>query len=143
MGSCIFTNYRAVMSLPLLPGNTFSKTLGQEKFNKSHHFDMRLDEPMWVGETKPGVGGSPLPTQKVKSHSKLPPSECALSPAWIAYDRQVLCFNGYFQEAVHEKNDEQYRIRKGPSCDAIECLSPIAIRNSPPLNISMLEKRSK
>ena len=88
---------------------------------------MRLDEPMWVGETKPGVGGSPLPTQKVKSHSKLPPSECALSPAWIAYDRQVLCFNGYFQEvfsvylklipnwkfqAVHEKNDEQYRIRK-------------------------------
>jgi len=22
------------MSLPLLPGNTFSKTLGQEKFNK-------------------------------------------------------------------------------------------------------------
>ena len=73
---------------------------------------MRLDEPMWVGETKAGVGGEKLPGQKTTSRSILPPSDCALRPAWVAYDRQVLSFNGYFQEAVHEKNDEQFRIRK-------------------------------
>ena len=68
---------------------------------------------MWVGETKAGVGGKTLPDQKTKSTSVLPKNEdCSLSPAWVAYDRQVLSFTGYFQEAVHEKNDEQYRIRK-------------------------------
>ena len=25
---------------------------------------------------------------------------------------QVLCFDAYFQEAVHEKREEQYRIRR-------------------------------
>ena len=34
------------------------------------------------------------------------------APAWVAFDRQVLCFDAYFQEAVHEKREEQYRIRK-------------------------------
>lgn len=66
---------------------------------------------MWVGESKPGVGGETLPGQKFKSHSILPVNN-DLAPAWVAYDKQVLSFNGYFLEAVHEKNDEQYRIRK-------------------------------
>lgn len=33
-------------------------------------------------------------------------------PAWVAFDRQVLRFHAYFQEAVHEKREEQYRIRR-------------------------------
>ena len=33
-------------------------------------------------------------------------------PAWIAFDRQVLSFDAFFREAVHERREEQYRIRK-------------------------------
>mmetsp|Transcript_2896 Transcript_2896/g.3394 ORF Transcript_2896/g.3394 Transcript_2896/m.3394 type:complete len:461 (+) Transcript_2896:24-1406(+) len=34
------------------------------------------------------------------------------APAWLKNDRQVLQFNGYFQEHVVENPDENYRIRK-------------------------------
>jgi len=101
------------MSLPLLPGNSFSKTLGVEKFNKSHHFDTRNDIPMAVGEFKPGIGGVPLPGQKKKLHSVFPVGKGEAAPAWVAFDRKVLNFSGYFLENVHiTKNDEQFRIRK-------------------------------
>lgn len=33
-------------------------------------------------------------------------------PAWEAFDKTCLRFEAYFQESVHESNDENYRIRK-------------------------------
>ncbi|KAI9145221.1 hypothetical protein BKA69DRAFT_1108755 [Paraphysoderma sedebokerense] len=33
-------------------------------------------------------------------------------PIWIAFDRQVLRFYAYFQEAVQERREERYRVRK-------------------------------
>jgi hypothetical protein len=33
-------------------------------------------------------------------------------PAWLAFDKQVLCFDAYFQESITERPQEQYRIRK-------------------------------
>jgi Ca2+-binding EF-hand superfamily protein len=68
---------------------------------------------MAVGEFKPGIGGSPLPGQKKKLHSVFPVGDGEAAPAWVAFDRKVLNFSGYFQENVHiTKNDEQFRIRK-------------------------------
>lgn len=32
-------------------------------------------------------------------------------PSWVAFDKQVLCFDGYFQESVVERREEQYRVR--------------------------------
>ena len=32
-------------------------------------------------------------------------------PAWVAFDKQVLCFEAYFQESVVERAGEQYRVR--------------------------------
>ena len=40
------------MSLPLLPGNTFSSNPGRENFSKSHHFDVCNAINMNVGEYK-------------------------------------------------------------------------------------------
>ena len=42
---------------------------------------------------------------------------------------QTLCFHGYFQEAVHEKRDEHYRVRECkiyffPEDDTIEVIEP-------------------
>jgi len=36
----------------------------------------------------------------------------ALQPAWLKHDRQVLRFNAYFQEVVHENPKESFRIRE-------------------------------
>jgi hypothetical protein len=52
---------------------------------------------MAVGEFKPGIGGSPLPGQKKKLHSVFPVGDGEAAPAWVAFDRKVLNFSGYFQ----------------------------------------------
>ncbi|CAK8698373.1 unnamed protein product [Clavelina lepadiformis] len=123
------------MALPYLPGNSFNKNLGKEKFHKSHHFDYQNDISMLVGATKPGIGGELLLGQKHKpKHSFFPKGEGSNAPAWVAFDRQVLSFQAYYQEAVHEKREEQYRIR---SCkvyfyledDSIQVIEP-QLKNS-------------
>lgn len=68
---------------------------------------------MLTSEDKPGIGGDLLRGQKLKpKNSNFPKGEGSNTPAWVAFDRQVMCFDAYFQEAVHEKREEQYRVRK-------------------------------
>jgi len=101
------------MSLPLLPGQVFDRKLGQEKFHKSHCFDYMNDVSVHVGEYKAGIGGHSMPGGKKKPNiSQYPKGDGSPAPAWVAFDRQVLCFDAYFQESVHEKREEQFRIRK-------------------------------
>lgn len=58
------------------------------------------------------VGGEPHLGYKPKpSTSVFPEGVGTGQPTWVAFDRQVLQFNAYFQEAVEEKREEQYRIR--------------------------------
>jgi len=67
----------------------------------------------WVGEAKPGIGGDILPGQKLKPrNSQIPRGQGSDVPSWVAFDRQVLCFDAYFQEAVHEQRQETFRVRK-------------------------------
>lgn len=100
------------MALPFLPGNTFNRSLGTTKYHKSHHFDYNNEVSLMVGECKPGIGGNTLPGQKQKPNSsKIPRGSGTDLPAWVAFDRQVLCFDAFFQEAVNEKREEQYRVR--------------------------------
>src|SRR5690348_10120278 len=46
--------------------------------------------------------------------SKFATPEATMSrlPAWVAYDRKVLRFSGYFKEAVHASSHETWRTRK-------------------------------
>jgi len=96
--------------LPLLPGNQFDRNVGKSKFHKSHHFDYNNDVAMLVGQKRPGIGG--VGDSSSTKYSVFPKGEGPTAPAWVAFDRQVLCFDAFFQEAVHEKREEQYRIRK-------------------------------
>ena len=67
---------------------------------------------MNVGEEKPGIGGDPRLGQKQRvNNSFIPRGSGPAVPAWVAFDKQVLAFDAYFQEAVHEKREEQYRVR--------------------------------
>ncbi|KAI6647114.1 hypothetical protein LOD99_8851 [Oopsacas minuta] len=101
------------MSLPFIPGNNFDNTVGREKFHKSQLFDYRNDVPAFVGESKTGIGGEILPGYRPKNNtSSFPKGEGAPAPAWVAFDRKVLSFKGYFKEDVVEKREETFRIRK-------------------------------
>ncbi|XP_013888939.1 EF-hand domain-containing family member C2 [Austrofundulus limnaeus] len=62
---------------------------------------------------KPGIGGKPLAGQKNKpKYSVYPRGEGSGQPSWIALDKQVLCFEAYFREAVPAAHYETHRIRK-------------------------------
>jgi hypothetical protein len=99
-------------SLPLLPGNTFSNNVGKSNFHKSHHFDYKNEVALLLG-SKPGIGGDNITEQpKSSKYSVFPKGEGSTAPAWVAFDRQVLCFDAFFQQAVHEKREEQFRIRR-------------------------------
>ncbi|XP_070694381.1 EF-hand domain-containing family member C2 [Pempheris klunzingeri] len=101
------------MALPFLPGNSPNKQLGKERFHKSQHFDYSNGVPMLVGSEKPGIGGELLVGQRIKpKYSVYPKGQGNDLPSWVAFDKQALCFEAYFQEAVPEARDETYRIRE-------------------------------
>lgn len=123
------------MALPNLPGNSFNDKLGQENFHKSHIFDIANDQQVMSGAHRPGIGGAPLPGQVIPpAFSEYPDGEGSKVPSWIAYDRQVLYFKGYFQEGVTESRQETYRVR---NCkiyfyledDSIQIIEPV-MKNS-------------
>ncbi|XP_072282959.1 EF-hand domain-containing family member C2 [Pyxicephalus adspersus] len=101
------------MALPLLPGNSFNRNLGKEKFHKSQHFGYSNDISMLLSEEKPGIGGEPLLGQKLKpKFSVFPRGVGSNAPSWVAFDKQVLSFDAYFEEDVHQRQDETFRIRQ-------------------------------
>ncbi|CAI9736981.1 EF-hand domain-containing family member C2-like [Octopus vulgaris] len=99
-------------------GNGFSSQkeraeIGKTKFHRAQSFQVMQNELYYTGDTKPGIGGEPHPQQEV------PPVRTELSfakqtnmPAWVAFDRQVLSFNAYYQESVQELKEETYRIHE-------------------------------
>ncbi|KAF7709475.1 EF-hand domain-containing family member C2 isoform X1 [Silurus meridionalis] len=93
-----------------LPGYSRYKTVGKERFHKSQHFDYFKDEPMMVGAKKPGIGGELLFGQTPRL--KYTKGEGSDVPSWIEFDKQVLCFDAYFQESVTSSREETYRIRQ-------------------------------
>lgn len=100
------------MSLPFLPGNSFDRKIGQTRHHLSHHFDTHNGVNMFVGEQKPGVGGTPMAGQDLRpKNSVYPHGEGSDKPAWVVFDKQCLCFDAYFQESVVERPNEQYRVR--------------------------------
>ncbi|XP_050996941.1 EF-hand domain-containing family member C2 [Acomys russatus] len=100
------------MALPLLPGNSFNRNMGKEKFHKSQHWGFCNKVMMLVSEEKPGIGGELLPGQKIKpKHSVYPKGDGSDAPSWAAFDKQVLSFDAYMEDEVPDKRQENYRIR--------------------------------
>ncbi|NXH20112.1 EFHC2 protein, partial [Bucco capensis] len=86
--------------------------IGEEKFHKSQHWGYCNNVPMLVAEDKPGIGSEPLPGQKLKpKYSVFPEGFGSDAPAWVAFDKQVLSFDAYFEQEVPDKHQELYRIR--------------------------------
>ncbi|KAK5860609.1 hypothetical protein PBY51_022072 [Eleginops maclovinus] len=101
------------MSLPFLPGYSRNKQLGKDRFHKSQHFDYSNGVPLLMGLEKPGIGGELLLGQEIKpKYSVYPRGQGSDLPAWVAFDKQALCFEAYFYEAVPQACNDTYRIRK-------------------------------
>nr|XP_044995962.1 EF-hand domain-containing family member C2 [Jaculus jaculus] len=100
------------MTLPLLPGNSFNRKIGKEKFHKSQHWGFCNNVMMLTSEEKPGIGGQPLYGQKIKPQtSPFPQGDGCNAPSWAAFDKQVLCFDAYLEDELPDKREEDYRIR--------------------------------
>ncbi|KAI8838822.1 EF-hand domain-containing member C2 [Chytriomyces hyalinus] len=104
--------------LPFLAGHSFPlDKMALPNHRKSHAFDYRNTVSVFKNET-PGIAGIPLFGQNeavVHTSIDVYPHTNELGeglPAWVAFDRKVLRFYAYFQEAVHEKREEQYRVRR-------------------------------
>ncbi|CAG2060773.1 unnamed protein product [Timema podura] len=90
--------------LPLLPGNSFRNNIGQTRFHKSQHFEHLNSVPILTEKLKPGIGGAPLPWSRPSKYPSIyARAEAPELPAWIVFDKQVLCFDAYFQETVQEQ----------------------------------------
>lgn len=102
----------AAYNLPLLPGLSPNSQLGKARFHKSQGLVFHNQVPV-VAVDAPGIGGAQreVPGVTPPKTSTYPKTGGSTAPAWLAFDRQVLCFNAYFQEAVVERRDEQNRIR--------------------------------
>lgn len=116
----------AQSSLPFLPGYRV-ELAPKERFHKSHIFDVsngiRVDMNKEKLENR-GVGSAssvhPLAISSVPkdyrasldSQFATPEATMSRLPAWVAYDRKVIRFSGYFKEAVHASAAENWRARK-------------------------------
>eukprot|EP01147_Barroeca_monosierra_P010765 gene10765-2852_t len=105
---------------PLLPGFSFTD-LTKTRFNKSQ----LLSRPCVVSDDDLKVDQDKLNEiqQKTKhlafettmhhemDHAALPIKSPAHVPAYVALDKKVLAFDGYFKETVPESADEYFRVR--------------------------------
>ena len=102
------------MSLPLLPGRT-PKDLSKTTYGRSHQFDFVAGIPV----AKKNSSTLELSQDDIEALTLSPsrsqgPARVVLPPvvpAFVALDKKVLLFNGYFKQTVHESAEEFFRVR--------------------------------
>ena len=92
-------------SLPFLPGCSFSSPQDRASLRRGQTLTFENKLPI-VDSDK--ASAAQRPTANVFPTA----GGAAQLPAWIAFDRQVLRFEGYFTELVPERREEQLRVRK-------------------------------
>eukprot|EP00049_Salpingoeca_infusionum_P005694 m.95331 g.95331 ORF g.95331 m.95331 type:complete len:620 (+) comp13056_c0_seq1:128-1987(+) len=106
-------------TLPLLPGISPSP-VGSGRHHKRQNLSFANGVAVVVGDS---AASSSSPRRQVKVGAQ--PQD----PAWLVFDKQTLCFDCYFQEAVHERRDEHFRVRMCklyffPEDDTLEIIEP-------------------
>merc|ERR1711939_159319 len=96
--------------LPFLPGNTFTDNT-RVNYHKKQTFQKGSSGIPIIKDAPEGAPSPPVIPPPPQHEEALAPSAPAV-PAYVALDRMVLRFFGYFKEAVHESRMENYRVRK-------------------------------
>ncbi|KAM8752871.1 EF-hand domain-containing family member C2 [Rhynchonycteris naso] len=87
------------MALPLLPGYKLRRNVG-------------MDKSLRATERKSGIAEMFLGQKPKPKYSVFPKAMGSAIPSWVAFDKQVLSFDAYLQDEVHDKRQENYRIRR-------------------------------
>ncbi|XP_033109623.1 EF-hand domain-containing protein 1-like [Anneissia japonica] len=112
------------MALPFLPGNTFTDPT-KRKYHLSQSLGYKNGYALPARPTV-GIGGEPLEVNQLSlaeldelnnkrptltyGQAKQPPPEDFI-PAHVGFDKKVLKFDAFFQQTVHESQNEYYRVR--------------------------------
>jgi len=105
-------------NLPYLPGYTFQKK--KDNYGKTQFFDknsgMSFVKHTGVPKPKQGINIPRVTPDMILDKDKKErhpiSAEPEKLPAWVAYDRKVLRFYGFFKESVEGSASETYRVRK-------------------------------
>ncbi|XP_061390960.1 EF-hand domain-containing family member C2 [Musca vetustissima] len=105
-----------IPGMPLLPGTTF-RDITKTKYPKPQSL-MNYKGISMLNDRKPpglvdpsGMIVDPnCPPAQIPS--VYPPKVGPKLPPWLAYDKQVLCFNAYFKETLQEVYHAPYQVRK-------------------------------
>lgn len=110
--------------LPFLPGNNF-QDLTRSRYHRSHTLGYTNGYAIHK-RPETGIGGAPIPYNQLSEQEldelanykptltygqakQAPPEE--FIPAYVAFDKKVLRFKGFFKESVPESSSEYYRVR--------------------------------
>lgn len=110
--------------LPFLPGNTFQNPTAT-RFHRSHTLGYQNGYALQK-RPETGIGGVPLPRNQLSEADldelanynptltygqakQAPPEEFV--PAYVAFDKKVLRFRGWYKESVPGSQSEQFRVR--------------------------------
>ncbi|XP_055373718.1 EF-hand domain-containing family member C2-like [Condylostylus longicornis] len=100
-----------IPGVPLLPGSMILD-VGKNHFPKTQRF-IRYKGISMLSDREPVTRfNSDGNEQSCELPSLYAPKSGPKMPAWITYDKKVLCFYGYFQEALTEVYKAAYQIRK-------------------------------
>uniref|UniRef100_A0A1I8NPH2 EF-hand domain-containing family member C2 n=1 Tax=Stomoxys calcitrans TaxID=35570 RepID=A0A1I8NPH2_STOCA len=105
-----------IPGIPFLPGTTF-RDISKTKYPKAQTLMSYKGISMLNDRKPPGLVDSHgmivdpnCPPAQVPS--TYPPKVGPKLPPWLAYDKQVLCFNAYFKETLQEVYHAPYQVRK-------------------------------
>ncbi|XP_030748074.1 EF-hand domain-containing family member C2-like [Sitophilus oryzae] len=95
--------------LPFLPGYSFNPNIGKTQYGRTPIFGfIGKNNRSLVEKVKPNMFG-PLSD---KFPSIYPPGQSVELPGWIVFDKQILCFDAYFQETLQEVPGSPFQVRK-------------------------------
>merc|ERR1711959_312670 len=104
------TNSAMATGLPFLPGNSFQDPT-QTHFHKNQIFS-KTNNGIQVVRDKVQPRAAPAVVPPPPQHTEPADDLPTAVPAYVALDRMVLRFFGFFKEAVHECRAENFRVRK-------------------------------
>lgn len=103
-------------TVPFLPGHTSVST--KRDFKKSHLFDVKNglsvlnDKGSVTLNNDVDLSIAQYSQEFDATQTRPANAELRRAPAWVAYDRKVLRFYGYFKEAVYASSQEKSRVRR-------------------------------
>ncbi|KAL1497141.1 hypothetical protein ABEB36_008147 [Hypothenemus hampei] len=95
-------------NLPFLPGYSFNPNIGKNKYHLNPIFGFLGKGNMaLIEKVKPNMFG-PLSD---KYPSIYPRGQSVELPGWIMFDKQILSFDGFFQETLQEVRGSPFQVR--------------------------------